>query len=151
MTYSKNKTQKSTVRKETPSFDLTNSNKKYKYVCNCIVCKRKRSSPVEKALDVPKLNRDVSISNMLTGLGLDEEIVVASSSRPRNDQFHEPRVDEMLDMFDDELLFDIGDDYNELIDDLEECHDEEIICDDDKLEIELENEYIDSDDEVSKE
>ena len=71
---------------------------------------------------------------MLTGLGLDEEIVVASSSRPRNDQFHEPRVDEMLDMFDDELLFDIGDDYNELIDDLEECRDE----DDDELEIELE-------------
>ena len=114
--------------------------------------KRKRSSPVEKTLDVPKLNRDVSISNMLTGLGLDEEIVVASSSRPRNDQFHKPRVDEMLDMFDDELLFDIGDNYNELIDDLEECRDEEIICDDDELEIELEleNEYMDSDDEVSK-
>jgi hypothetical protein len=41
MTYSKNKTQKSTARKETPLFDLTNSNKKYKYVCNCMVCKGK--------------------------------------------------------------------------------------------------------------
>ncbi|RHZ83594.1 hypothetical protein Glove_90g8 [Diversispora epigaea] len=112
--------------------------------------KRKRSSPTP---DIPKLNRDVSINNMLTELDLGEEIVVASSSRLYiNDQFHELHMDEMLDIFDDELLFDIEDDDNELIDDLEECDNEEIIYDDDELEVEveLENEYIDSDDEVFK-
>ena len=41
MTYSKNKTQKSTVQEEPPLFDLISPKKKYKYVCNCMVCKRK--------------------------------------------------------------------------------------------------------------
>ena len=41
MTYSKNKIQKSIAGKKSPSFDLTNSNKKYKYICNCMVCKGK--------------------------------------------------------------------------------------------------------------
>jgi len=90
--------------------------------------KRKRSSqellPVEDTTNVPKLNRDISVSDMLTRLGLG----VASSSRPRNDQFREPHIEEMPDMYDDELLFDmfdIGDDENnELIDDLEEHRDD---------------------------
>ena len=37
MTYSKNKTQKSTVREES----LISPKKKYKYICNCMVCKGK--------------------------------------------------------------------------------------------------------------
>ena len=41
MTYSKNKTQKSTVREESPLFDLISPKKKYKYICNCMVCKGK--------------------------------------------------------------------------------------------------------------
>jgi hypothetical protein len=41
MTYSKNKTQKSTVREEPPLFDLISPKKKYKYICNCMVCKGK--------------------------------------------------------------------------------------------------------------
>jgi hypothetical protein len=57
---------------------------------------------------------------MLTRLDLG----VASSSRSKDDQFHEPRVDEMPDMY-DELFFDIGDDENnELIDNLEEHRDD---------------------------
>ena len=43
MTYSKNKTQKSIVREEPPLFDLISPKKKYKYVCNCIVCKGKEA------------------------------------------------------------------------------------------------------------
>jgi hypothetical protein len=116
----------------------TSSNKREK--------KRKRSSlqlPLtEDTINIPKLNKDISVSDMLTELGFRE--AVASSSRPKNDQFREPHIEEMPDMYDDELLFDIGDDGEnyELIDDIEERgdgnHDE----------IESENEYMDADDEV---
>jgi hypothetical protein len=41
MTYSKNKTQKSTIREESPLFDLISPKKKYKYICNCMLCKGK--------------------------------------------------------------------------------------------------------------
>src|SRR5918911_749271 len=65
--------------------------------------KRKRSSrelpPVKDTTYVPKLNRDISVSDMLTGLGLG----VASSSRSRNDQFREPHIEEMPDMYDDDF------------------------------------------------
>jgi hypothetical protein len=76
--------------------------------------KRKRSSdqftPDEETIHLPKLKRDISISNMLSGMDLGEEIVVASSSRTRNDQFHNPHINEMPDTFDDALLYDLGDD-----------------------------------------
>ena len=83
---------------------------------------------------------------MRLGLG------VASSSRSNNDQFHEPRVDEMPDMYDDELLFDIGnDENNELIDNLEEHRDGngeliDYLEDDDDEDEEVE--YMDADNEV---
>ena len=41
MTDLKNKTQKSTARAESLLFDLTNPKKKYKYICNCMVCEGK--------------------------------------------------------------------------------------------------------------
>jgi len=47
---------------------------------------------------------------MLSGMDLGEEIVVASSSHTRNDQFHNPHINEMPDTFDDALLYDLGDD-----------------------------------------
>jgi hypothetical protein len=40
MSYSKNKTQKSTTREES-LFDLINPRKNYKYICNCMVCEGK--------------------------------------------------------------------------------------------------------------
>ena len=93
--------------------------------------KRKISSQqlflVEDTTNVPKLNRDISESDMLIGLGLG----VTSSSRSRNDQFREPNIEETPDMYDDELLFDIGDEENyELIDDLEEQRDDDELIDD---------------------
>ena len=76
--------------------------------------KRKRSSHQftldEETIHLPKLKRDISISNMLSGMDLGEKIVVASSSRTRNDQFHNPCINEMPDTFDDALLYDLGDD-----------------------------------------
>ena len=113
--------------------------------------KRKRSSqellPVEDTTNVPKLNRDISVSDMLTRLGLG----VASSSRPRNDQFREPHIEEMPDMYDDELFFDIGDEENnELIDDLEEhCDDNgELIDDQEEEDDDDDVEYTDTDSEA---
>jgi hypothetical protein len=41
MTYSKNKTQKSTIREESPLSDLISPKKIYKYTCNCIFCEGK--------------------------------------------------------------------------------------------------------------
>ncbi|CAG8710713.1 13298_t:CDS:2, partial [Dentiscutata erythropus] len=102
-------------------------------------------SPVEDTTNVPKLNRDISVSDMLTGLGLG----VASSSRSRNDQFHEPNIEETPDMYDDELLFDIGDEENyELIDDLEEQHDDDELIDDQEEGDDDQVEYIDIDNET---
>jgi hypothetical protein len=114
--------------------------------------KRKRSSrelpPVKDTTYVPKLNRDISVSDMLTGLGLG----VASSSRSRNDQFREPHIEEMPDMYDDELLFDLGDEENnELIDDLEEHRDDngELIDDQEEEEDDDDDvEYMDADNEA---
>jgi len=86
---------------------------------------------------------------MLLGMDLDEEIIVASSSRSRNDQFHNPLIEETHDIFDDMLLYDLGDnENNELIDDLEGYRDDdnELIDDrevDEELDenVESENEY----------
>ncbi|RHZ77090.1 hypothetical protein Glove_186g93 [Diversispora epigaea] len=93
--------------------------------------KRKRSSrqfiPDEETARLPKLKRDTSISNMLSGMDFDDEIIVASSSRSRNDQFHNPLIEETPDIFDDMLLYNLGDnennENNELINDLEEYRD----------------------------
>jgi hypothetical protein len=101
-------------------------------------------SPVEDTTNVPKLNRDISVSDILTELDLG----VASSSRSRNDQFHEPNIEETPDMYDDELLFDIGDEENyELIDDLEEQRDDDELIDDQE-EDDDQVEYMDTDNEV---
>ncbi len=66
---------------------------------------------------------------MLSGMDLDDEIIVASSSRSRNDQFHNLLIEETTDIFDDMLLYDLGDnennENNELIDDLEEYRDDD--------------------------
>jgi len=109
------------------------------------------------------LNRDISVSDILTELDLREG--VTSSSQPRNDQFREPHIEEMSDMY-DELLFDMFDiednenneliddleeyrnDDNELIDNLEEYRDDnnELIDDREDNEVESEDEYLEDDD-----
>src|SRR6185436_4789178 len=71
--------------------------------------KRKRSSnqftPDKETIHLPKLKKDISISNMLSG----EEIIVASSSQTRNDQFHNPCINKIPNTFDDALLYNLGD------------------------------------------
>ncbi|RHZ47392.1 hypothetical protein Glove_583g10 [Diversispora epigaea] len=102
------------------------STKTYKYVCNCLLCNGKevvartqekhannKELKEKEAPDssfrmnwsrLPKLKRDTSISNMLSGMDLDDEIIVALSSRSRKDQFHNPLIEETPDIFDDMLL-----------------------------------------------
>src|SRR6185436_4337080 len=116
--------------------------------------KRKRSSrqftPDEETIHLPKLKRNISISNMLSGMDLGKEIVVASSSQTRNDQFHNPRIDEVPDTFDDALLYDLGDDDNDQINDnLDDNNDnEDIDLFNDDADIEEDDELFNGDDEL---
>src|SRR6185436_19013503 len=76
-------------------------------------------------------------------MDLDEEIIMASLSQSRNDQFHNPLIEETHDIFDDMLLYNLSDnENNKLIDDLEEYYD-----DDNELIDDLEG-YRDDDNEL---
>src|SRR6185369_14894556 len=116
--------------------------------------KRKRSSrqftPDEETTHLPKLKRNISISNMLSGMDLGKEIVVTSSSRTRNDQFHNSRIDEVPDTFDDALLYDLGDDDNDQINNnLDDNNDnEDIDLFNDDADIEEDDELFNGDDEL---
>ena len=110
-------------------------NSRYVVVREAVEKKRKRDSkqsvPSEET-KVPKLKKDISVSDMLTKLNLasntfdneSEEEVIASSSKSRYDQFHNPLQDEIPDIVDDNDLYDIG--GEELIDDLKEVSNDDI-------------------------
>ena len=110
-------------------------NSRYVVVREAVEKKRKRDSkqsvPSEET-KVPKLKKDISVSDMLTELNLasntfdneSEEEVIASSSKSRYDQFHNPLQDEIPDIVDDNDLYDIG--GEELIDDLKEVSNDDI-------------------------
>ena len=110
--------------------------------------KRKRSSQQSSKNKIPKLRKDTSVSDMLTELSLapnisdeneeNEELVIASSSRTRNDHFHEPLQDEMPDIIEEESLYNIENEEINLIDasetdktdEIDDEADEEIETDD---------------------
>ena len=112
--------------------------------------KKKRSSKqllLKEGTKVLKLKKDTSVSEMLTELALasdtsdeNEKLIIASSSRTRDDQFREPPQDEIPDMFDDDFLYNIRD--VELVDDLDD-DDDNTDSDDD---VDSDDEDVDSDD-----
>ena len=116
--------------------------------------KRKRDSeqllPSEtlETTKIPKLKKDISVSDMLTELNLapnildeNNEEVAESSSKKWYDQFHDPPSDDIPDIIDEDNLYDIGGGNDELIDDLNEISSNDI-----DEGIDSENEDADNDD-----
>ena len=131
------------------------------------ISKKKRSSeqPLSKEVTkVPKLKKDTLVSEMLTELVLasdasdenekeNEKLVIASSSRTRNNQFREPFQDEIQDIFDNNDLYNIRD--VELVDDLDNDDDNansnDYDVDSDDEDVNSEDDDADSDDKGNEE